>query len=326
MVKDALLQALEGRNEPLSGEALSRELGVSRAAVWKAVTALRSEGYAIEALPTRGYRLLEVPDVLRGDRLADPGRVVGCEVVCLDSVDSTNNECKRRAIQGAPTGLAVTAEVQTGGKGRRGRSFQSLAGKGLYLSVLLRPQVSLERVSQLTAWTAIAVCRAVESLCSVEPSIKWPNDVLVEGRKLCGILTELGVEGETGALSYVVVGMGTNLSQTAADFGPELADKAVSLAMLGYAVRREDLARALLNELDAMNAAFPERREEYLAEYRRRCVTLGRELRLVRPQGERAATALDIDDDFSLLVRLPDGTEERVASGEVSVRGLLGYQ
>ncbi len=326
MVKEALLRALEGRTEPLSGEVLSRELGVSRAAVWKAVTTLRSEGYAIEALPTRGYRLLEEPDLLRGERLADPSRVVGCEVVCLDSVDSTNDELKRRAIQGAPTGVAVTAEVQTGGKGRRGRSFQSLAGKGLYLSVLLRPQVPLEQVSQLTAWTAIAVCRAVEGLCSAKPSIKWPNDVLVDGKKLCGILTELGVEAETGALSYVVVGMGTNLSQTAADFGPELADKAVSLAMLGAEVRRADLARALLGELDAMNAAFPDGREGYLAEYRRRCVTLGREIKLVRPQGETVATALDVDDDFSLLVRLPDGTEGRIASGEVSVRGLLGYQ
>ncbi len=326
MVKDALLQALESRSEPLSGEALSRELGVSRAAVWKAVKALQTEGYAIEALPTRGYRLLNAPDVLRGDRLADPNRVVGCEVLCLDSVDSTNNECKRRAIQGAPTGLAVTAEVQTGGKGRRGRSFQSLAGKGLYLSVLLRPQVALEQVSQLTAWTAIAVCRAIERLCSAKPSIKWPNDVLVEGKKLCGILTELGVEGESGALSYVVVGMGTNLSQTADDFGPELADKAVSLAMLGAKVRRDDLARALLDELDAMNAAFPEGREAYLEEYRRRCVTLGREIKLVGPQGERAATAVDVDDDFMLRVRLPDGTEESISSGEVSVRGLLGYQ
>lgn len=326
MVKEALLRALEGRSEPLSGQALSRELGVSRAAVWKAVTALRGEGYTIQALPTRGYRLLDAPDLLRADRLADPGRVVGCEVVCLDSVDSTNDECKRRAMSGAPSGLAVTAVTQTSGKGRRGRSFQSLAGKGLYLSVLLRPQAPPEAVSQLTAWTAVAVCRAIETASGIRADVKWPNDVLVEGRKLCGILTELGVEAETGALSYVVVGMGVNVSQTAGDFGPELADKVVSLAMLGASVRRGDLARTLLGELDAMNAAFPEQRESYLAEYRRRCATLGREILLVRPQGRQTATALDVDDSFALRVRLPDGREERVTSGEVSVRGLLGYQ
>ena len=325
MVKEEVLRALGNREAPLSGEELSRRLGVSRAAVWKAVTALRSEGYTIEALPTRGYRLVDVPDLLRGEELSDPGRVVGCQVVCLKETDSTNDECKRRAMAGAPTGLAVTADVQTGGRGRRGRSFQSLAGKGLYLSVLLRPQVPLEEVSQLTAWTAVAVCRAVEAASGVRPTVKWPNDVLVDGKKLCGILTELGVEAETGSLSYVVVGMGTNLTQTREDFGPELADKAVSLAMLGAPVTRRELAAALLRELDAMNAAFPQGREACLAEYRRRCVTLGREVRLVSPQGEVNATALDVDGAFALRVRLADGSEETVSSGEVSVRGLLGY-
>lgn len=325
MVKEEVLRALGNREAPLSGEELSRRLGVSRAAVWKAVTALRAEGYTIEALPTRGYRLVGVPDLLRGEELADPGRVVGCQVVCLKETDSTNDECKRRAMAGAPTGLAVTADVQTGGRGRRGRSFQSLAGKGLYLSVLLRPQVPLEEVSQLTAWTAVAVCRAVEKVSGIAPGIKWPNDVLVDGKKLCGILTELGVEAETGSLSYVVVGMGTNLTQTGEDFGPELADKAVSLAMLGCPVTRRELAAALLRELDAMSAAFPQGREAYLAEYRRRCVTLGREVRLVSPRGEVNATALDVDSAFALRVRRRDGSEETVSSGEVSVRGLLGY-
>ena len=326
MVKEALLRALQGRQEPLSGEELSRALGVSRAAVWKAVTALRGEGYIIEALPTKGYRLVDAPDVLRGPELSDPDRVVGCEVVCLDETDSTNDECKRRAMAGAPTGLAVTAESQTGGKGRRGRSFQSLKGKGLYLSVLLRPQVPLETVSQLTAWTAVAVCRAIEAVSGVQADIKWPNDVLVEGKKLCGILTELGVEAETGSLSYVVVGMGTNVTQTVADFGPQLRDIATSLALLGSAVRRADLARELLTQLDHMNAAFPEGRADYLAQYRRRCVTLGRQVKLVGPEGETPARALDIDENFALKVRLDSGAEETGTSGEVSVRGVLGYQ
>lgn len=325
MVKDAVLQALRNRAEPLSGEELSRTLGVSRAAVWKAVKALQGEGCAIEALPTRGYRLLEEPDVLRGSELSDPGRVVGGEVLCLRETDSTNDELKRRAMAGAPTGLAVTADTQTGGKGRRGRSFQSLAGKGLYLSVLLRPRVPLEQVSQLTAWTAVAVCRAVEEVSGVVPDIKWPNDVLVGGKKLCGILTELGVEAETGSLSYVVVGMGTNLSQTEADFGPELASIATSLAILGRRVTRRELAAALLKELDAMNAAFPQGRESYLEEYRRRCVTLGKEVKLVEPAGETHALALDVDGDFALRVRLDSGEERTVSSGEVSVRGVLGY-
>lgn len=326
MVKEALLRALRGRQEPLSGEELSRTLGVSRAAVWKAVNTLRGEGYTIAALPTKGYRLVDAPDVLHGAELSDPQRVVGCQVICLDETDSTNDELKRRAMAGAPTGLAATAESQTGGKGRRGRSFQSLKGKGLYLSVLLRPQVPLETVSQLTAWTAVAVCRAIENVSGVQADIKWPNDVLVGGKKLCGILTELGVEAETGSLSYVVVGMGVNVSQTAADFGPELCPIATSLALLGVQARRAALARELLARLDDMNAAFPEGRADYLDEYRRRCVTLGKQVKLVRPVGETMAQALDIDDDFALKVRLDSGEEEIVSSGEVSVRGVLGYQ
>lgn len=319
----AALRRAEGRT--LSGEELSRTLGVSRAAVWKAVTALREAGYQIEGQSARGYELVGSPDVLDASALRCPDCVVGCQVICLDKTDSTNDELKRRATQGAPTGLVVTAEEQTGGKGRRGRSFQSLAGKGLYLSVLLRPQVPAEQVSQLTAWTAVAVCRAVEAVSRVRPSIKWPNDVLVEGKKLCGILTELGVEAETGAVSYVVVGMGTNVSQTEADFGPELSGIATSLSILGADIRRAELAQALLAELDAMNAAFPEGRAEYLKYYRHRCVTLGREVKLVGPEGERLATALDVDENFALRVRLADGTEETVSSGEVSVRGVLGY-
>ncbi len=324
MVKEALLRALLGRQGPLSGEQLSRGLGVSRAAVWKAVTVLRGEGYDIQALPGQGYVLRTAPDLLRAEALADPRRTVGGQVVCLEEIDSTNDELKRRATRGAPTGLALTAESQTGGRGRRGRSFQSLAGKGLYLSVLLRPQAPLEMVSQLTAWTAVAVCRAIEDVSGIRADVKWPNDVLVGGKKLCGILTELGVEAETGSLSYVVVGMGVNVRQTRQDFGPELEGIATSLALLGADVRREALARALLDRLDEMDAAFPAAREAWLEEYRRRCVTLGRRVKLIGPEGETAAQALDVDENFALRVRLDSGEERTVNSGEVSVRGLLG--
>ena len=325
MLQDEVLHLLKNAPEPLSGESMSRALGVSRAAVWKAVTALREKGYTVEALPARGYRLAASPDILSPGELADPGRRVGREVICLDRVDSTNDECKRRAMTGAPDGLVITAGEQTRGKGRRGRSFQSPAGQGLYLSALLRPQVPLAQVSQLTAWSAVAVCRAVEAASGLTPGIKWTNDVILGGRKLCGILTELGLEGETGSLDYVVVGIGVNIDQREADFGPELSPIATSLALEGAPVRRAALARAILGELDRMYRAFPDGREDYLAEYRRRCLTVGREVRLIRPRGETEAFALGVDDDFALRVRLSDGGEARVEAGEVSVRGLLGY-
>lgn len=330
MLKDEVLNALQNADgagkKSVSGAELCRTLGVSRAAVWKAVESLRKEGYEIEAQSAVGYRLMASPDRLNAADLRHAEGVVGREVACLEEVDSTNDEIKRRALAGAQAGLVVTAEAQTAGKGRRGRGFQSHSGKGLYLSVLLKPDVPLEQISQLTAWTAVAVCRAVEAVCDVRPQIKWPNDVLVDGKKLCGILTEMGVEGETGALNYVVVGMGTNVSQTAEDFGPELSEIATSLNLLGAKVTRQELAQALIAQLDHMNAAFPEGWEEYLEEYRRRCVTLGREVRLIRNDWEYRGKAEQVTGEFKLVVRRQDGMLETVSSGEVSVRGLLGYQ
>lgn len=345
MVKDDVLSALKTAQKSISGAELSKNLGVSRAAVWKAVESLRKAGYEIEGQSAVGYRLTTVPDRLTpadlrqlpGNPPPSPHRsptvsrpltqgVVGREVVCLDTVDSTNEEVKRRALAGAEAGLVVTAERQTAGKGRRGRSFQSLSGKGLYLSVLLKPAVPLDQVSQLTAWTAVAVCRAIEGICDVKPTIKWPNDILVEGKKLCGILTEMGVEAETGALGYVVVGMGTNVSQTQEDFGEELSKIATSLHICGANVTRLDLARSLIIELDKMNAAFPDGWQEYYENYKNRCVTLGKEVKIVRPDREEQAKAEDLTGDFKLVVRHWNGMLEEISSGEVSVRGLLGYQ
>ena len=330
MLKDEVLALLKARQDaPLSGEAMSQALGVSRAAVWKAMEALRQEGYQIASAPRRGYVLESSPDRLSAGELAGAleGRTVGGTLVCLDSVDSTNTEVKRRALTGdAPDGLAVVAGEQTGGRGRRGRAFLSPAGKGLYLSVLLKPACPLEQVSTLTAWTAVAICDAIEDLCGVRPGIKWPNDVILDGRKLCGILTELELEGETAALRYVVVGAGLNLSQDEADFGPEVAPVAVSLKQaLGTAPRRAEAAAALLQALDKMYAAFPAEKDAWLARYRADCLTLGRQVRLLRNGGEEEAFARAIDDDFALVVEHPDGRMETVSSGEVSVRGLLGY-
>lgn len=262
--------------------------------------------------------------MLIAERLASPHRVVGREVVCLTQVDSTNEECRRRAAGERQNGLAVCADGQTRGRGRRGRDFQSLPGRGLYLSVLLRPNAPLSEVSAITAWTAVAVCRGLERAAGVRADIKWPNDILLEGKKLCGILTELGV-GESGTLDYVIIGIGVNVRQSEAEFGPELAPIATSLAQHGVTLGRGALAEALLEELDALYRDFPRESAAYLAEYRRRCVTLGREVTVLRGSAATRATALDIDDGFGLVIGLPDGTRQTVTSGEVSVRGLLGY-
>ncbi|MGN8898161.1 biotin--[acetyl-CoA-carboxylase] ligase [Flavonifractor sp. HCP28S3_F3] len=327
MLRDDVLTLLrQQEGEPLSGEAMSRALGVSRAAVWKAMEALRQEGYLISSAPRKGYWLEESPDLLSAGELARPGRRVGGEIICLDTVDSTNNEIKRRAVGEVPDGLTVVAGEQTGGRGRRGRSFVSPPGKGLYLSAALRPECPLSEVSALTAWSAVAVCDAIEAVCGIRPGIKWPNDVILNGRKLCGILTELELEAETAALRYVVVGIGVNVSQTEVDFGPEVAPVAISLAQaLGKAPRRAEVARALLDSLDRLYTGFPQERAQWLERYRADCLTVGQPIRVLFAAGEREGTALGVEEDFSLRVAWKDGGEEVISSGEVSVRGLLGY-
>ena len=322
----ALLRERQG--EYLSGEAMSQVLGISRAGVWKVIQALRQEGYVVSSAPNRGYRLENSPDRLRVGELFGllSDAKIGSQLVCLDTIDSTNTECKRRAMDGAPEGLVVTAEEQTGGRGRRGRSFQSPRGTGLYLSALFRPELEPARVGDFTAWVAVAVCDGIEACCGVRPQIKWTNDIVLEGKKLVGILTELGLESETNTLDYMVTGIGVNVNQSPEDFSPEIRDMATSLSqILGRPVRRAELAAQIVLALDRMYAGYPEDRAEYLAKYRADCITTGHQVQLITPTARRQAFALEIDDDFNLVVELYNGKRETVSAGEVSVRGMYGY-
>lgn len=328
MSRERVLSLLLGQEGYLSGEAMSRELGVSRAAVWKAIEALRQEGYAISSAPNRGYRLEQAPDRLREGELSGPlaGCTVGSHLLCLEQIDSTNTEAKRQAMAGAPDGLVVLAEEQTGGRGRLGRSFQSPRGTGLYLSALLRPRLAPETVANLTAWVAVAVCDGVEACCGVRPQIKWTNDIVLNGKKLCGILTELGLESETNSLDYLVTGIGINTNQRREDFAPEIRDMATSLALeLGRPVRRVELARHVIQALDRMYQNFPENKAAYLDRYRQDCLTTGRPVQLITPTQRREAQAVEIDGQFRLVVEFPDGSREALMAGEVSVRGMYGY-
>lgn len=328
MSRERVLSLLLGQEGYLSGEAMSRELGVSRAAVWKAIEALRQEGYAISSAPNRGYRLEQAPDRLREGELSGPlaGCTVGSHLLCLEQIDSTNTEAKRQAMAGAPDGLVVLAEEQTGGRGRLGRSFQSPRGTGLYLSALLRPRLAPETVANLTAWVAVAVCDGVEACCGVRPQIKWTNDIVLNGKKLCGILTELGLESETNSLDYLVTGIGINTNQRREDFAPEIRDMATSLALeLGRPVRRVELARHVIQALDRMYQNFPENKAAYLDRYRQDCLTTGHPVQLITPTQRREAQAVEIDGQFRLVVEFPDGSREALMAGEVSVRGMYGY-
>ena len=255
----------------------------------------------------------------------DETAVVGRYLRCFDEIDSTNSYVKRIALEGAPNGTVVLADAQTAGRGRMNRTFQSPKGRGIYLTVLLRPELPPERLLPVTALAGVAVCDAVEALCGVRPGLKWPNDPVLAGRKLCGILTELGTDPAGGL--YLALGIGINVLQTEEDFPPELRTMAGSLAMAGHPVSREALTAALITALDRLYGALgQENLADWLAAYRRDCVNLGKTVQLIRPDGSRQmAEAIGIDDWFGLTVRYPDGREETIRSGEVSVRGLYGY-
>ncbi|MCD8323179.1 MAG: biotin--[acetyl-CoA-carboxylase] ligase [Oscillospiraceae bacterium] len=328
-MKEQVLAMLTKAGESyLSGEAMSARLGVSRAAVWKAVDALRQEGCDIESAPRQGYRLAAPPDRLTEGTvlpyIKSPAQRE--KLICLDSVDSTNNYAKSLAMAGDADSTAIAANGQTGGRGRQGRSFDSPRGKGVYLTMLYRPEVSPLRASTITSYVAVAVCDGIEAACGVRPGIKWTNDIVLDGRKLAGILTELAVEGESGALQYLITGIGVNANHAPADFPPEVAPVAVSLAEhLGYPVNRGRLCGEMINALGEMYPHWLAGTGDYFRRYRENCLTLGKPVRLLRPNGTREAFAEDIDQDFGLIVRYPDGTRETVTAGEVSVRGLFGY-
>ena len=330
MSREAVLRLLAREAGYLSGEKMSLALGISRAAVWKSISALREAGYEIEARTNRGYRLLSLPDTPYPEAiwplLSDAGLVQ--EIIYLDQVDSTNSELKRMAASGAPHGTVVIAGEQTGGRGRLGRDFVSLAGKGLFFSLLLRPaaQEATQPVTRLTAFSAVAVCEAISKVAAVSPRIKWVNDVLVGDRKLCGILTEMAVVGEMGQVDYVVVGAGVNVHYRAADFPADVRSQATSLAMLSDAPHSlVKLAAELILAFSCMYKQCSVDPAPYVARYRELSATVGRDILVLRGDKSHPAHALEIDDDCGLVVCYPNGVEETLYYGETSIRGADGY-
>lgn len=250
--------------------------------------------------------------------LLPPGCKLGRMLALPDTVGSTNDWLKERAAV-LPHGAAVLALEQTAGRGRLGRRFESPAGAGLYLSVLLRPQCPVEELTALTPWTAVAVREAVARTCGVAPGIKWVNDLLLDGKKLCGILTELCTD-ESGLCA--VVGIGLNLTQSAENFAAcGLGGIATSLAAVGVEKlpSREELAAAILTELDQMWKRFPHDGGETLERYRSACVTAGRPVTVARGGERFEAIALGVEEDFSLRIRREDGREERLTAGEITL-------
>ena len=311
----ALLQ--ENRGISISGEEIATRLNISRAAVWKAVAALREDGHAIDAATNRGYLLRPESDVLCRETVL-PYLKSKVELLMPKEVDSTNTLLRELALKGAPGGTVALADKQSAGRGRRGRSFLSPEG-GIYLSILLRPELSAARGVRLTIAACVGVCRALRDVCGLDVDIKWVNDIFVGGKKVCGILTEGGTSLESGMLDYAVVGVGLNYRYPDGGFPKELADIAGSLYGPGEtpAVPRGRMAAALIDSL--MNALADPEDEAILQEYRSRSLAIGKRVLVLRGDSQRPAIAEAILEDGSLLVHYDEGEREALCSGEVSI-------
>ena len=316
-IREKALEVL-GRGETVSGEQLAKELGVSRNAVWKVMNRLREGGYKIDAVTNRGYRLLSAPDLLCETEIRRwlTTKEMGRKLEIHELLDSTNNRAKALATEGAPHGTAVIADSQTGGRGRRGRSFFSPEHSGIYLTVILRPSCTPEQASLLTSMAAVATARAIEKTADADVKIKWVNDLYLGDRKICGILSEAGMNMESGQLDHVAVGIGVNTARMA--FPPELEEIATSVGNeTGTVPDRNRLIAEILNELEKL---YDEQDSTaFLRESRRRSNVIGRDITVIEGEKRYPARAVDIDSRGRLIIETPEG-RTRLNYGEVSLR------
>ncbi|WP_248925465.1 biotin--[acetyl-CoA-carboxylase] ligase [Paenibacillus hamazuiensis] len=309
-------------NEFLSGEQLSEKLNCSRTAIWKHIEALRQQGYRFEAVSRKGYRLIAKPDRLDVGRLSASlsTKAMGRTIRYIDEADSTQNVLHRLAEEGAEEGTLVIAERQTAGRGRMGRGWHSPKGKGIWMSLLLRPRVPLHFTPQLTLLAAVALCRAIRGATNVDAGIKWPNDLLANGKKISGILLESKAEDER--LKYIVAGIGISANLEPDDYPEELQDKATSLFIeSGRPVDRAALIAAFLHEFEVLYSLF---HEQGFAPVRMMwealSVSLHRTVRCQMPNGYVEGVAESIDDSGALTVRVASGERVKVYSGDVELR------
>jgi BirA family biotin operon repressor/biotin-[acetyl-CoA-carboxylase] ligase len=316
MMEQRILAVFAERpGEYISGEQLSGMLGVSRTAVWKQIRKLMNEGYTFEAVPRRGYKLTGEPD-----RLSVPAmlaeldtKTMGRSIRLFDEIGSTQTIAHQLAREGAPEGTLIVAERQTEGRGRMGRSWHSPKGKGLWMSLLLRPRIPVQFTSQLTLLTAVAVCRAIRKLANVEAGIKWPNDLLIGGKKVCGILLESSAEDER--LLYVVAGIGISVNLDPGDYPEALRDKAISLKMAaGKEISRTKLLRTVLKQFEELYFLYQaEGFAPIKTAWEALAVSLGKPVRTHSVSG----IAESIDDSGALAVRTEDGKIVKLYSAEI---------
>ncbi len=320
MMEEDILDLLKtSSTDFLSGEELSRRLNVSRTAIWKRIRRWRSLGYEIEASPRLGYRLIRSPDRLMPAEVKPilKTRWLGRTLHYFESLDSTNRKAYELASHGAKEGEIVIAESQTKGKGRLGRSWFSPPYVNLYLSIILRPQILPQQASLITLMAAVATANAIERASGITPSIKWPNDILIRGRKVAGLLNE--IQSETDRIHFIILGIGVNLNADEEMFPKELRSMATSIKReKGGTISRRDFLSLLLQQLEEWYALFQEKGNQPILEaWRERARIQGKPVRVTSFRETLSGLAIDIDSDGALLMRTETGKERRVVAGDI---------
>lgn len=328
-MKAEILKMLRETQGYLSGQQICEKFGVSRTAVWKVIRQLQEDGYQVEAVRNKGYRIVDSPDVMTKEELESliETEWAGKNIVCYDVTDSTNLRVKQLGDEGAPHGTLVVADRQTAGRGRRGRSWESPAGCSIYMSVLLRPDIAPDKAPMLTLVMACSVAEGLrqcgKSFGDPRIQIKWPNDIIINGKKLVGILTEMSTQIDY--INHVTVGVGINVNTR--EFPEEIRETATSLYMeCGHPVKRAPIIAAIMERLEVNYKKFIETKDltKLLDTYHSMLVNLDRDVRILGEREQYQAHALGITPTGELIVRREDGREEEIYAGEVSVRGVYG--
>ncbi|NMA87125.1 MAG: biotin--[acetyl-CoA-carboxylase] ligase [Tissierellia bacterium] len=326
-MKNEILKILKKNTDYfISGESISEDFNVSRSAVWKHINTLREEGYEIESQSRRGYKLINSPDILTYEEIEEylKTEFIGRNIQYFESLSSTNIKAKEIAME-MPEGSIIISEEQTNGKGRLGRDWTSPKGKGIWMSIILKPDLEPTEVAKLTLIGAAAVHQGLEEM-GINSKIKWPNDIIIENKKVCGILTEMSCE--LNIINYCIMGIGINVNLETEDFSEELKEKATSLRIIrGEEINRKILLANILNHFEKLYIPF-----RYIGDIsksikisRENSILIGKDIRIIRGDTEKVGKALDIDEEGQLVVEMENGNIEKVYSGEVSVRGMKGY-
>lgn len=327
-MKEEIINLLKQHKDNfISGEKISEKLGISRAAVWKHMKSIKEDGYEIESVSRKGYKLISSPDLLTFEEV-NPylnTNYIGKDIRYYNTIDSTNNKAKELGNSGAKEGTVVISEEQTGGRGRLGRTWVSPKFKGIWMSIILRPDIEPMEASKITQIGAAAVCMSINKL-GLKATIKWPNDIVLNKKKVCGILTEMS--GELNKINYIVMGIGINVNIESEDFPGDIKDIATSIKIeSGDSVKRKELVSSILNNFENLYEEFINSGtiKESLAICKENSALIGNDVKIIKRNEEVFARAIGLTEDGELIVEYNDGKVDKIVSGEVSVRGMYGY-